>query len=433
LIVAVPGVLVTLALSVPAATARHKIARRLLPFLFLIYMTAFIDRVNVGFAGLDMTRELHFSNEVFGFGAGILFFGLCLLEIPGAMIAHSRSARAWIAAIMIAWGILASITGLVQTATQFNIIRFLLGAAEGGFFPAIMVYLTHWFRQADRAKAVALFMTAIPISNVAGGLIAGILLGLHWFGISGWRWLLIIEGSPAVICGIVTWFYLTDRPHDAQWLSEDEKAWITREIELENGDKQIGHPDIGILRAFANTAVLMLVTGYFFINLTAYGLILWLPKIVQTIPGLTIWQVSLLASLPYLCSIPTMIVVGWNADRTGLHKRHAVIAGLVAAVGLAISQLPGISTPVVIIGFCIAEMGIMSYYPGYWTLPTKLLSPRTAAAVCGLITMANIGGFVGPYAIGFLTDLTHTHVAGVLVLVMSAILAGGSLARLRTR
>ena len=165
-----------LALANPAETARRKIARRLLPFLFLIYATAFVDRVNVGFAGLDMTRELHFSNEVFGFGAGIFFFGLCLSEVPGAMIAHSWSARRWIGWIMIAWGILAASTGMIWTATEFNAIRFLLGAAEGGFFPAVIVYLTHWFRQTDRAKAVALFMTAIPISSVAGGLIAGVLL-----------------------------------------------------------------------------------------------------------------------------------------------------------------------------------------------------------------------------------------------------------------
>ena len=427
------GVPLPLALANPAATVRRKIARRLLPYLFLIYMTAFIDRVNVGFAGLDMTRELHFSNEVFGFGAGIFFFGLCLLEIPGAMVAHSRSARTWIAAIMIAWGLLASLTGFVQTATQFNIIRFLLGAAEGGFFPAVLVYMTHWFRQEDRAKAVALFMTAVPVSSATGGIIAGGLLSVHWLGFSGWRWLLVLEGIPAAIFGIVTLFYLTDRPKEARWLSEDEKAWIDGELKREKREKEIGHPEISILRGFASSTVVILVAGYFFINLTGYGLNIWLPKMVQKLPGLTIWQVGLVASLPHVFSIPTMIVAGWNADRTGLHKRHATIAAWVAAAGLAMSQLPGISGMVVVIGFCIAMMGIMSYYPCYWALPTKLLNARIAAAVCGLITMANIGGFVGPYAIGFLTDRTGTQVAGVLALVMSAVLAGGSVALLRTR
>lgn len=422
-----------LALASPAAIVRRKIARRLLPFLFLIYMTAFIDRVNVGFAGLEMTRELHFSNEVFGFGAGIFFFGMCLLEIPGAMFAHGRSARTWIAAIMIAWGLLASLTGLVQTATQFNVIRFLLGAAEGGFFPAVLVYMTHWFRQQDRAKAVALFMTAVPVSSAAGGIIAGALLSVHWLGFSGWRWLLILEGIPGVICGIATLFYLTDRPKDARWLSEDEKAWIDGELEREKREKEIGHPEINIVRGFASSTVVILVAGYFFINLSGYGLNIWLPKIVQKLPGLTIWQVGLVASLPHVFAIPAMIVAGWNADRTGLHKRHATIAAFVAAAGLAMSQLPGISGPLIVTGFCIAMMGIMSYYPCYWALPTKLLNARIAAAVCGLITMANIGGFVGPYAIGFLIDLTGTQVAGVLVLVMSAVLAGGSVALLRVR
>ena len=420
------------ALANPDVTARRKIARRILPFLFLIYMTAFIDRVNVGFAGLDMTRELHFSNAVFGFGAGIFFFGLCLLEIPGAMFAHSRSARTWIAGIMIGWGILASLTGLIHTAAQFNIIRFLLGAAEGGFFPAVLVYMTHWFRQQDRAKAVALFMTAIPVSSAAGGMIAGGLLGVHWFGLSGWRWLLILEGLPAFLCGIATLFYLTDQPKDAHWLTNDEKQWITSEIEREGRAHQQGHPDIGILRAFANPLVIALVAGYFFINLTGYGMNIWLPKMVQNPSGLTLWKVSLIASLPYLCAIPAMLLVGWNADRTSLHKRHAVIAALVAAAGLTISQIPGISPTLVVLGFCIAMIGIMSYYPCFWTLPTKLLSPRIAAAVCGLITMANIGGFVGPYAIGFMTDLTGTQVAGVFVLVAGAILAGASVAFLRT-
>ena len=423
----------TLAISTPSVTARRKIARRLLPFLFLIYMTAFIDRVNVGFAGLDMTRELGFSNQVFGFGAGIFFVGLCLLEIPGAMVAHSRSARTWIAAIMIVWGTLAALTGLIHNATQFNVIRFFLGAAEGGFFPAVLVYMTHWFRQQDRAKAVALFMTAIPVSSATGGVIAGGLLGVHWLGYSGWRWLLILEGIPAVIFGMITLFYLTDRPKDAHWLSADEKAWISSELEREKKERETGHPEVSILRGFASATVIFLWAGYFFINILAYGLNIWLPKMVQKLPGLTIWEVGLIASLPHVCAIPAMIVVGWNADRTGLHKRHAFIAACVAATGLLISQLPGVSGTIVVIGFCIAMMGNMSYYPCYWALPTKLLSARVAAAACGLITIANLGGFVGPYAIGFLNDHTGTQVAGMLLLVASSILAGTAVTFLRTR
>ena len=367
----------TLALSATAVTARRKIARRLLPFLFLIYMTAFIDRVNVGFAGLDMTRELHFSNEVFGFGAGIFFVGLCLLEIPGAMIAHSHSARIWIASIMIVWGTLAALTGLIHTATQFNIIRFFLGAAEGGLLPAVMVYMTHWFRQGDRAKAVALFMTAVPVSSATGGVIAGALLSVHWLGFSGWRWLLILEGIPAIIGGIVTLYYLTDRPKDARWLSADEKTWIGNEIEREKKQQESDHSQASLLRGLASATVVILWIGYFFINLTTYGFNIWLPKMVQKLPGLTTWQIGLVASLPYLCAIPAMLIVGWNVDRTGLHRRHAILATFVAAAGLVISQFPGASGTVVVIGFCIAMMGAMSYYPGYWALLTRLLNPAS--------------------------------------------------------
>jgi MFS transporter, ACS family, tartrate transporter len=403
---------------------------RLLPFLFLVYITAYIDRVNVGFAGIDMTRELHFSNEVFGFGAGIFFFGYCLLEIPGAMLAQNWSARKWIAAIMIGWGLLASLTGLIQTSTQFNTIRFLLGVAEGGFFPSVVVYLTHWFRQEDRAKAIALFMAAIPVSNTLGGPIAALLLRLNWMGVSGWRWLLLFEGIPAVIGGIATLYYLTDWPKDARWLREDEREWITWELERENRGKEKGH--MSIRQALVNPAVLALALSYFFMNTAGYGLNIWLPKMVRTFPNLTTWQVSLVASIPPLCAVPAMMIVGWHSDRLGERKWHTVIAAMAAAAGLAMSQIPGGSPVLVMAGFSIAAMGNMSYYPTYWALPTKLLSAGAAAAAFGFINLiANLGGFVGPYAIGFLTDLTGTYVAGILLLVISAIVSGAIVACLR--
>jgi ACS family tartrate transporter-like MFS transporter len=397
-------------------------------------MTAYIDRVNVGFAGLDMTRELHFSNEVFGFGAGIFFFGYCLLEIPGAMLAQGWSARRWIAAIMIGWGMLASLTGLIQTSTQFNIIRFLLGLAEGGFFPAVVVYLTHWFRQEDRAKAVALFMAAIPTSNAIGGLIAGRLLSLHWLSVSSWRWLLILEGVPAVIGGIATLFYLTDWPKDARWLSEGEREWIGAELERENREKAKGHAHMSILQAFGKPLVLGLAFSYFSINVAGYGLNIWLPKIIQKFQGLTTAQVGFVSSIPHLFSIPAMLIAGWHSDRTGERKWHAIMATLAAAAGLAISQIPGASPAVVVAGFSIAAMGIMSYYLCFWALPTKLLSAGVAAAAFGFMNLiANLGGFVGPYAVGFMTELTGTYVAGLLMFVGSAILYGVILACLRAR
>jgi MFS transporter, ACS family, tartrate transporter len=422
----------TPALAPDVERARRKIAVRLLPFLFLLYITAFIDRVNVGFAGLFMTGELHFSNEVFGFGTGIFFFGYCLLEIPGAMLAQSWSARKWIASIMIAWGTLAGLTGLIHTPAQFNIIRFLLGLAEGGFFPAVIVYLTHWFRQQDRAKAVALFMAAIPVSNAVGSPIAGLLLHLHGLGLSGWRWLLILEGIPAFLCGIVTLFYLPDWPKDARWLEPAERDWITGELERERREKEHTGRHLSILQALGQPVVLALAFSYFLINTSGYGLNIWLPKMVDKIKGLSTWQVSLISAIPPLCAIPTMLLIGWHSDKTGERKWHAAFSAIAAGVGLGLSQLVAGMPGLIIASFSLATMGIMSYYPAFWALPTRLLSPATAAASFGFINLiANFGGFCGPYMIGFLTDRTGTYVAGVLLLVSTAFLSSLVLMTLR--
>src|SRR5215204_1693175 len=213
--------------------ARRKITRRLLPFLICLFMVAFIDRMNVSYAALEMTKELGFSPEIFGFGAGIFFFGYFLFEIPGTLLVETWSARKWLARIIISWGIIAALMGFIENATQFYIARFLLGAAEAGFFPGIIVYLSHWFRYQDRAKAVAMFMAALPIAIIFGSPVSGLILTIDWFGLAGWRWVFILEGIPAVILGIVTIFYLTDRPHEATWLSEAEREWIAAELEYE--------------------------------------------------------------------------------------------------------------------------------------------------------------------------------------------------------
>ena len=408
-----------------SATAPRRIARRLLPFLFLLYITSFIDRVNVGFAGLQMTRDLHFSNEVFGFGAGIFFFGYGVLQIPGAILAETWSARKWIATIMIAWGLLASLTGLIRSAAEFHAVRFLLGLAEGGFFPAVIVYLTHWFRQRDRAKAIGLFMAAVPVSNAVGAPIAGFLLGLNWLGLSGWRWLLILEGFPALLCGIVTIFYMNDCPRDARWLSSSERAWIAAELERESVEKRShrsGH--LKILQAFRQPVVLALAVSLSLINATGFGLNIWLPKFVRSFHGLNSFQISLVAAIPPAFAIPAMLLCGWHSDRTNERRWHAALAAIVAGAGLVLSQAT--PNPVFIMaGFSIATMGIMSYHPPYWVLPTRLLSDTTAAASLGFVNMfANLGSFSGPYMVGFLTDRTGTYVAGVLLLVSTAILSG---------
>src|SRR5438128_5501707 len=228
-------IVVTPNTSVPQASerARRRIMLRIVPYIFFLYIIAFLDRVNVGYAALEMTKALGFSAKVYGLGAGIFFIGYFLLEIPGTLIVEHWGARRWISRIMISWGLVAVLMGFMNTAKQFYLLRFLLGAAEAGFFPGIIVYLSHWFRYEDRAKTVALFMAAIPISNIIGSPVSGLILGVHWFSLEGWRWLFIIEAAPAIIFGVVTLFYLTDWPHKADWLAADEREWITTELEKE--------------------------------------------------------------------------------------------------------------------------------------------------------------------------------------------------------
>ncbi|HKV40149.1 MAG TPA: MFS transporter, partial [Blastocatellia bacterium] len=256
------------ALVTPVAIrARRRIARRLVPYLFLLYVIAFLDRVNVSYAALDMTKDLKFTPEIYGFGTGIFFAGYFLLEIPGTLLVENWSARKWIARILISWGFVAALTGFIQTPRQFYLIRFFLGCAEAGFFPGIIVYVTHWFRGQDRGRAIAYFIAAAPLSNIIGSPISGLLLGVHWLGKAGWRWVFMIEGVPAVILGVVTLFYLTDWPHQARWLPPDERDWITSELEQERRDMKSVR-SLRVWQALKQPEVLLLVAGYFLIQIS---------------------------------------------------------------------------------------------------------------------------------------------------------------------
>ncbi|HYL72763.1 MAG TPA: MFS transporter [Bryobacteraceae bacterium] len=397
---------------------RQRINRRLLPFLFLLYIVAFLDRINVGFAGLDMTRELGFSNEVFGFGSGIFFVGYVLLEIPGTLLVELWSARKWIARIMITWGLVAALTGLVHTAGQFYWARFLLGVAEAGFFPGVIVYLTHWYRDRDRARAIGIFMSAIPLSQVLGAPISGLLMKIHWLGYSGWRWLLILEGAPAIILGVVTLFYLTDRPRDARWLREDERNWIMSELEHEKLAKQRG-PKISVWRAFANPAVLVLTFIYFLGATAQYGFGLWLPKIIQKLSGFSTFQVSMIAAVPYIAAWPAMLLVGWSSDRTGERRAHTAACYIACGLGLLGTIWAGGNIAAAIAMFSLAAMGINGRLPPFWPMPSQLLGGTAAAACIGAINcMGNLGGFVGPYVLGFLSSHSRgdSYTSGVLFL-----------------
>ncbi len=418
--------------TTPIAERAHKrIAHRLLPYLFVLYIIAYLDRVNLSYAALDMTGALGFTPEVYGFGAGIFFFGYFLLEIPGAILVERWSARAWIARIMISWGIIAIFTGFIRTPHQFYAIRFLLGASEAGFFPGIVVYLSHWFRYEDRAKAMAMFMAAQPISNIIGSPVSGLLLGMHWLGIAGWRWLFILEGVPAVLFGIITIFYLTDWPHQAKWLTEDEKQWIAAELQQEKQARQTAR-SYGIWQALRHREVMLMALALFFIAATVYGFNFWMPTIIKKLSGHSNLFVTSVGALPYCVGLIAIIFVGWSSDRTGERRLHAALCIMVASAGLLFSALAQNIPLMLIFMFCLAAAGMYGYLPAFWSLPSSFLTGTAAAASIGLInSVGNLGGFFGPYTVGYITRRFQSFFWGVLCLSASALVASILLLSLR--
>ena len=398
------------------ATVR-KIGLRLLPFLFLLYIVAFLDRINVSFAGLEMTRDLNFSDRVFGLGAGIFFVGYVVFEIPGALLVERWSARKVIARILLTWGIVTVLVALVRTPVQFYAARFLLGAAEAGFFPGVLVYLTHWFRYEDRAKAAALFMAAIPVANVIGSPLAGAILNVHWAGWPGWRWLFVLEGLPAVVLGVVTLYFLPDWPVDAKWLAREERAWIIRELESEKTAKTVAR-EISIGRALRMPRVILLTLVYFLSVTGIYGFAMWFPTILKRATGYSNLTVSLLAALPYVAGVAAMLFNGWHSDRSRERRWHTAIplfAGA-ACLGGAVffsDQLAVAFALMIVVGACTT-----AFLPSFWPLPSEFLVASAAAAAMGLINaLGNLGGFLGPYAMGFFRSRTGSFTPGLLVLL----------------
>lgn len=402
--------------------ATKRITRRLMPFLILLFVIAYIDRVNLGYAALQMTGDLGFTAEIFGFGAGIFFLGYFLLEVPGSLLIETSSARKWLARIIISWGILAVLMGFIQNATQFYIARFLLGAAEAGFFPGIIVYLSHWFRNRDRAKAVAMFMSALPVSNIIGAPLSGLILGLNYFGLPGWRWVFVLEGIPAVILGIVTIFYLTDRPEDAAWLAEDERSWIVAELEGEKQNKKAVRT-YTVWQAFRHRNVILLAAAYLCSVTCIYGFTFWLPTILKGLSGFTDLQTSIISVLPYSVGLVAMLVVGWSSDQTGERRWHAALSLTAVSVGLFLSALALDNVLLALAMFCVAGAGLYSYLPAFWALPSSFLTESAAAASIGLInSIGNLGGFAGPFIVGYLNTKTSTFYSGVIYLAGSALL-----------
>jgi len=397
--------------------------RRLLPFLFICYLIANLDRVNVAFATLDMSRDLHLSDRVFGLGAGIFFLGYLLLEVPGTLIVERWSARRWFSLILVFWGVVAALTGFIESKRMFYIMRFLLGLGESGFFPGVIVYLTHWFSDEDRAKAAAMFIAASPLANVLGAPIAGLLLRVHWFGIEGWRWLFIVEAVPAVLFGVVTLAYLTDWPHQAQWLSVEERQWITTAREQEEQAKHAVR-SYTISQALRQRDVISLTLSYFLFNSVVYGFLLWLPTILKRASGFSNLTVALLAALPYVVGLAGMLLNGWHSDKTRERRWHAALPLYVCGTALLIAAAAGPRFWLTLAMFILVGGSISCYAAPFWALPGVALSETSAAACIGVInSIGSLGGFAGPYMLGYLRTKSQSFASGLIYLVAMAFLA----------
>ena len=411
-----------------------KVSRRLVPFLIICYFVAYLDRVNVGFAALTMNQDLGLSQTAFGFGAGIFFIAYFIFEVPSNLLLERFGARKWIARIMLSWGILsgamafipeiARATGL-GNENSFYLVRVLLGAAEAGFFPGIIFYLTLWFPTEYRARIVGYFMAAIPLSTVIGAPISGVLLYLHGgLGLAGWQWLFIIEAVPAIILSGVVFFYLTDRPADAAWLAPDERQWLAERLTLEQRQR-VAIQDYSVTQALVNPRVLGLSMVYFGAVATTYGLSFFLPQIVKAF-GLNTFLTTLVSAAPYAVGLIGMVWWGRRSDRVVERRFHTAFPLFVAAAGIAVSTVFDDPT-LKMISLCIAGFGIFACLPVFWTLPTAFLSG--AAAACGIAVINSIGnlaGFAGPFAMGWIKDHTGSYTGGLLLLSGLGIIAMGA-------
>jgi ACS family tartrate transporter-like MFS transporter len=412
---------------------RRRVAYRLLPFVFLIYVVNYIDRVNVSFANLRMSADLGFSDRVYGLGVGMFYLAYVLFEIPGAIIVERWSARKWIARIMISWGVITILTGFVHSAGQFYAARFFLGLAEASFFPGMIVYLTHWFRLRDRCRAIACFYIAIPTASLIGSPLAGWLLGVHWWQLAGWRWLFILEGVPAVVLGFVTVFYLTDWPRQARWLRHDERDWLAGELQAElQAKKRIR--DYTILESFSDWRVLLLTAAYFLALSGALGNTYWIPTFIKRLSGFSDRAVTSLLIIPALIGIVGMLANGWHSDKSAERRLHTAIPLLVAGVMYAL-LIPARHDFLLAISFLLLGSGsYLAYYPVFWSIPTMILSESAAAAAFGLInSIGQLGGLTGPYVIGFLNDRTHSLMASFGFIALVYIAAAALIISLRIR
>jgi ACS family tartrate transporter-like MFS transporter len=411
-----------------------KVSRRLLPYLFLLYVIAYLDRINVGVARLQITRDLPIDESAWGLGMGIFFAGYFLFEVPSNLVLARVGARRWIARIMILWGLISSCTMFVRGQRSFYLLRFLLGAAEAGFFPGILYYMTHWFREKDRAKAVALFMTAGAITGVIGSPLSGLFLEMDKMaGLKGWQWLFLMEGIPAVLLGFSVLALLTETPREATWLAPEEREWLAGEIDRERAAKDAGTRPT-VLDILRHPTVLHLTAIYFLMACGSYGFELWLPEIVKSISGAGNFRVTLLVAVPYIVGAVVMVGVAQHSDRTGERRKHVALSALLAAGGFISAALLRNPLPI-FISLSLAWAGVKALHGPFWAVPPAFLSGPGAAVGLALInSVGNLGGWAGPWLAGFLRKETQSFQAGFLVsglLLLGSALLGFALPRVQ--
>ena len=402
---------------------RKKRFVRIIPFIFVLYIITFLDRVNISYAALTMTQDLHFTAAIFGLGAGVFFIGYFVLEIPVTVWMQKWSARKWVARIMIGWGIVSVLTAFINTENQFYALRFALGLGEAGFFPGIILYISHWFTGREKAVAYSMFMAAVPVSQIIGAPLSTHILSVDWLDMQGWRWLFILEGLPSVALGLFAFFYLTDKPSQAKWLSDDEKKWFESKMSNENKIKNVTY-GFSWKRAIRERDVILLVLVYFFWIIGFYGLGFFLPTIINGIGNQSITNVGYLVAVPYVAAFAGLILVGRSSDKKNERKWHAFFSLVVGAVGLGLSIMVYPNLFLSMLMLTIATVGIYSAFGPFWSLPTIFLTETSAAVSIGLInSIGNLGGFIGPFIVGYLKTSTDSYNSGNIFLVASLLVA----------
>ncbi len=407
-----------------------KVFRRIVPFLMLCYVVAYLDRVNVGFAKLQMAQALGFSETIYGLGAGLFFIGYFIFEVPSNVLLHRIGARVWIARIMITWGLISAAFMFVSTPTQFYVMRFLLGAAEAGFYPGVILYMTYWFPAKRRAKIIAMFMSAIPVAGIFGNPLSGFIMDAFQgsSGLAGWQWMFLIEAVPALLIGIAVLLYLDNNIRAAKWLTEGEKRQLEREIAIDQEGSQTYPSTLAIFR---DARIWHMSLIYFCFVMGQYALTFWMPTLIKTTGVVGNLQIGLFSAIPFGCAIVAMNLFGRSADAKRERRWHLVIPALMGAVGFIVAASFVNNTAVAVAALSVAAAGVLTCAPLFWSLPTSFLSGAAAAVgIATINSVGNLAGFVSPYLVGYLKDLTHSTQSGMYVL--AAMLVIGAIAVLRT-